>query len=200
MDKFLLYNTDLAIIDELSNEEAGILFKTICCYTKHGIEPTDKNTRIHFATIKAHLDEDSQKQVVLKQKKSEAGKQGGRPSKLPKIKPPTKPLALPVEQYEFVNEFLDQTNPQVAYQMANNANYLDTQCREVDKLIKDGYDLQTIQTVLRFIKQDSFWSKNILSIAKLRKKDKEGVPYIIKMVNQVRQYKPRVVDLDSMQL
>ena len=173
MDKFLLYNTDLAIVDELSNEEAGILFKTICCYTKHGTEPTNKSTRIHFATIKAHLDEDAKKNVVIKQKRVDAGKQGGRPSKLPKPKPTQKPLAGPVEEYKFVDEFIDQTNPQVAYQLAHNANYMQVQYQEVDKLIKDGYDLETIQTVLRYIKQDAFWSKNILSIAKLRKKDKE---------------------------
>lgn len=196
MDKFLLYNTDLAIVEELSNEEAGILFKTICCYTKSGIEPTNKSTRIHFATIKAHLDEDVKKNVVIKQKRVDAGKQGGRPVKLPK--PAKKPLAWPVQEYEFVNEFLDQSNPQVAYQLAHNANYMQVQYQEVDKLIKDGYDLETIQTVLRYIKQDTFWSKNILSVAKLRKKDNEGVPYMVRMINQIRQYKPKVVDLDSM--
>lgn len=199
MDKFLLYNSDLAIIDELSNEEAGILLKAICNYTKYGIEPLDKPTRIHFATIKAHLDEDSQVQNTINKKRAEAGRLWG----LAKRKQPTveekkeKPLALPMEQYDFVHEFIDQTNPQVAYQINHTKNYWALQYREVDKLVKDGYDLETIQTVLKYVRQDTFWSKNILSIAKLRKKDKEGVPYIIKMINQVRQYKPRVVDLDS---
>lgn len=74
MDKFLLYNSDLAIIDELSNEEAGILLKAICNYTKHGIEPLDKPTRVHFATIKAHLDEDSQVKNTINKKRAEAGR------------------------------------------------------------------------------------------------------------------------------
>lgn len=74
MDKFLLYNSDLAIVNELSNDEAGVLLKAIYNYTKQGIEPTDKPTRVYFATIKAHLDEDSQVQNTINKKRAEAGR------------------------------------------------------------------------------------------------------------------------------
>lgn len=199
MEKFLLYNDDLAFVDQLTNDEAGQLFKVICNYTKYGIEPLDRSTQLLFANIKSHLDADNQKSIVLKQKRIEAGKQGGRPTqKTPKTKHETKPLALPVEQYSFVDQFIDGSNPQVAYQISKNPNYKAEQCLEVDKLVKDGYTMETIQTVLAYIKQDEFWSKQILSIAKLRRKDKDGIPYMVRMINQVKNYKPRVLDLDSM--
>jgi hypothetical protein len=57
-------------------------------------------------------------------------------------------------------------------------------------LEKDWYPLEAIQTVLLFIKQDSFWNKNILSIKKLREKDRNGNPYIVRMIDEIRNWKP----------
>lgn len=101
-------------------------------------------------------------------------------------------------EYQFVNEFIDPENPSIAYQMKKNENYLLQQYSEIDKLNKDWFDNAIIQVVLNYIKQDKFRSKNILSISKLRKKDKDGVPYIVRMIEKIKNYKPVVVDFDAL--
>lgn len=101
-------------------------------------------------------------------------------------------------EYSFVDEFIDRGNVSIAYQLKNNPNYLLKQYSEIDKLNKDWYDNATIQVVLQFIKQDEFRSKNILSIRKLREKDKNGVPYIVRMIEKIKDYKPTVVDFDAL--
>jgi hypothetical protein len=44
---------------------------------------------------------------------------------------------------------------------------------------------------LKFIKQDEFRSKQILSISKLRKKNKEWIPYMVLMIDRIKSYKPQ---------
>ena len=97
--------------------------------------------------------------------------------------------------YFFVNEFLDLENPQIKYQISKNKDYIESQYKYIDLLIKDWYTLESIQTVLAYIKQDEFRSKNILSIKKLREKDKNWVPYIVRMIEKIKQRKPKAVDL-----
>jgi hypothetical protein len=82
--------------------------------------------------------------------------------------------------------------------MKKNENYLLQQYSEIDKLNKDWFDNDIIQVVLNYIKQDKFRSENILSISKLRKKDKDGVPYIVRMIEKIKNYKPVVVDFDAL--
>lgn len=101
-------------------------------------------------------------------------------------------------EYQFVKEFIDPENPSIAYQMKKNENYLLQQYSEIDKLNKDWFDNAIIQVVLNYIKQDKFRSENILSISKLRKKDKDGVPYIVRMIEKIKNYKPVVVDFDAL--
>lgn len=100
-------------------------------------------------------------------------------------------------EYRFVDRFIDPSNPSIAYQM-KKPDFMLEQYSEIDKLNKDWYDNQTIQTVLQYIKQDAFRSKNILSIKKLRKKDKDGVPYIVRMIEKIKQFKPTVIDFDAL--
>lgn len=57
----------------------------------------------------------------------------------------------------------------------NNKSWLDT----IEKLERiDNIPLAVIEEVVKKTRQDSFWSKNFLSINKLRSKDKNGVMYI----------------------
>jgi hypothetical protein len=55
--------------------------------------------------------------------------------------------------------------------MMKNKSFKKNNIEAFDKLIKKGYTQETIQTVLRFIKQDDFWSKQIRSLSKLLKKN-----------------------------
>jgi hypothetical protein len=65
--------------------------------------------------------------------------------------------------------------------------------KDRDKLCKE-YGEETVKTVLRYIKQDEFRCKQIQSISKLRKKNKDWVPYIIVIMEKITQYKPKIID------
>ena len=105
------------------------------------------------------------------------------------------PLNLPIEEYEFVNEFLDNDNPITAYCFRKYENYAESQMVAVDKLIKQGYPLEVIKLALMYIKQDKFWSKNILSVKKLLEKNKDGIPYMVVIIDQMKNYKPVVANI-----
>jgi len=83
--------------------------------------------------------------------------------------------------YSFVNEFLNKEHPIIKYQIEKDwlEVYLWKQYEVVDKLIKDWFTLEQIQLSCLFIKQDDFWKNNILTIKKLRQKNKDWVPYIV---------------------
>lgn len=54
--------------------------------------------------------------------------------------------------------------------------WLDT----IEKLNRiDGIPFEKIVEITKAARQDDFWSKNFLSLPKLRKKDKNGVPYVV---------------------
>lgn len=105
------------------------------------------------------------------------------------------PLNLPIEEYDFVNEFLDNDNPITAYCFRKYKNYAESQMVAVDKLIKQGYPIEVIKLALMFIKQDKFWSKNILSVKKLLEKNKDGIPYMVVIIDQMKNYKPVVANI-----
>ena len=102
---------------------------------------------------------------------------------------------MPIEEYEFVDEFLDRSNSIVAYCFTKYPNYLESQMVAVDKLVKQGYPLEVIKLALMYIKQDKFWSKNILSVKKLLEKNKDGIPYMVVIIDQMKNYKPVVANI-----
>lgn len=101
-------------------------------------------------------------------------------------------------EYDFVEEFIDKNNWTIQYLLNKDKDYIKKQSKYVDKLIKQWYDIETIKTVLNFIKQDDFWRKNILSVEKLLRKNKDWVPYIVVMIEKIKQYRPKAIDLDSL--
>lgn len=101
-------------------------------------------------------------------------------------------------EYDFVDEFIDKNNWTIQYLLNKDKDYIKKQSKYVDKLIKQWYDIETIKTVLNFIKQDDFWRKNILSVEKLLRKNKDWVPYIVVMIEKIKQYRPKAIDLDSL--
>ena len=74
--------------------------------------------------------------------------------------------------------------------------YIESQIEEAEKLIKKIW-FQTFQVILNYLPHDEFRSKNILSIAKLNKKNKDGVPYYIVMMDKIKQYKPKVISIPT---
>jgi len=82
---FILYTDTLSVLDELTNEQAGILFKAIKDY-QNGIEPVlDFGLKMAFLPLKNQFVRDLEKWNKINTIRKEAGLKGGRP---PKAKEP----------------------------------------------------------------------------------------------------------------
>ena len=82
-DSVVLHFEDFEEIDEIRDAEAGKLLKAILSYVSTGELP-DKlgvQTKTMFAYIRRHIDRDKAKYNDVVQKRSAAGKKGGRPKK-----------------------------------------------------------------------------------------------------------------------
>lgn len=101
-----------------------------------------------------------------------------------------------LEEYKFVDDFINKENPTIQY-LTKNENRILNQYKSIDLLNKDWYSNEAIQLALQYIKQDDFRSKNILTIEKLRRKNKDGVPYIVVILELIKNRKPKIIDLDK---
>lgn len=68
-------------------------------------------------------------------------------------------------------------------------NYFYTQYLEAEKIVKKIW-IETFETVLKFCLVDDFWKNQILSVAKLNKKNKEWAYYYDVMIDKIRERKP----------
>lgn len=81
-NSFILYNDLYNIIEELTDEEAGIIFRAILCYQNTGeIIEMPRDLRLLFLSIKGDLDRNNDKYEETCKKRRESGKKGGRPKK-----------------------------------------------------------------------------------------------------------------------
>lgn len=72
------FNTELlAIADELSNEDAGKLFKAIASYHIRGETPSDSVMKALFAPFKFSIDEQKKREEEIREKRRESGLIGG---------------------------------------------------------------------------------------------------------------------------
>ena len=79
-NSFLMYHEYREILEDLTNEELGILFRAILDYEIDGVEPNFTGmSKMAFKVIKGNLDRDSQKYDKRCETSSENGKLGGRP-------------------------------------------------------------------------------------------------------------------------
>ena len=100
---------------------------------------------------------------------------------------------VPSEAQEFLRDSYEKY-PSIKYQIDKQwEKYLFDTMKDREKLCKE-YGEETVKTVLNYIKQDDFWCKQIQSIGKLRKKNKDGVPYIVVIMDKITQYKPKIID------
>ena len=93
--------------------------------------------------------------------------------------------------------FYDFEDPYVQ-SMMKNKNFWNNNWKSLQKLMKKGYNMETIKTVCAFIKQDEFWCKNIRSLNKLLERNRDWVMYIDVMIDKIKQRKPKVIDLDNL--
>lgn len=79
---FVLYTKTKKIIDQLTNEQAGILFKRIFAYCSgEELEDVDALTNMAFTIIQEYLDADYQKYLDKVSRNRANGLLGGRPKK-----------------------------------------------------------------------------------------------------------------------
>lgn len=93
---FILYADLLSMVEQLPDETAGKLFKTILNYVNdNNPEPEEMLLKIAFEPIKQQLKRDLVKWQEFREKQRQNGMLGGRPQKPKKPKPlnenPTKP-------------------------------------------------------------------------------------------------------------
>ena len=104
---------------------------------------------------------------------------------------------VPSEAQDFLRDSYEKY-PSIKYQIDKQGEkYMLDTMKDREKLCKE-YGEETVKTVLRYIKQDEFRCKQIQSISKLRKKNKDWVPYIVVIMDKITQYKPKIIDLDNM--
>ena len=107
------------------------------------------------------------------------------------------PGPLPEEVQEFLKDSYEKY-PSTKYQIDKQWNkYFFTTIKDFEKLCQE-YGRETVYTVLRFIKQDEFRCKQIQSIGKLRKKNKDWIPYIVVIMDKMMQTKANIIDLWSL--
>lgn len=100
---------------------------------------------------------------------------------------------VPSEAQEFLRDSYEKY-PSIKYQIDKQwEKYLLDTIKDREKLCKEYWE-ETVKTVLNYIKQDDFWCKQIQSIGKLRKKNKDWVPYIVVIMDKITQYKPKIID------
>ena len=81
-------------------------------------------------------------------------------------------------------------NPKVQYQISRDEKYFHKQS-DIIRLLKnnDWLTEEQIIYIVRFIWEDDFWKDQILSLSKLRKKDKDWTPYWLVIADKIRQEK-----------
>lgn len=98
------------------------------------------------------------------------------------------------------NTYIDNniTYTSIKYQIDKQwrEKFTNTQVEEAEKLIKKIW-FQNFQLILQYLPHDDFWSKNILSIAKLNKKNKDWIPYYAVIMDRIKQYQPKVISLPT---
>lgn len=93
---FIIHKDSLTVLDELSNEQAGLLFKAIKAYqTDEDIE-LDSLTKIVFSSFKAQFVRDDEKYQKIVERNTNNGSKGGRPKTEANPKNPLKPSGLSV--------------------------------------------------------------------------------------------------------
>ena len=206
---FLLYVDQRKTVDQLPDEIAGKLFKLIYSYCDDDCpEVEDLLLRVAFEPIKQSLKRDLKRYEARAERSKVNGAKGGRPKKNPEepketqktqrvISEPRKPDSVSVSVSDSVSDnvittkgenyskavidccisciqFFDEHLKPTTKSQKNK--WLDT----IDKLNRiDGIPFNQIIDVVRKTRSDEFWSKNFLSITKLRKKNKDDVSYVV---------------------
>ena len=185
-----LFNWSLQYLSEWTNStKQGVLKNLQSLVKKWFIEKKEIiNNWVKFCEYKAIINKNDD---FLKEGNHEEEEKKRIENKIKAIK-----IKKDLEEYKFVDEFINKDNPTIQY-LTKNENRILNQYKSIDLLNKDWYSNEAIQLALQYIKQDDFRSKNILTIEKLRRKNKDWVPYIVVILELIKNRKPKIIDLDK---
>lgn len=105
-----------------------------------------------------------------------------------------------IQLYNIVTNYINDNN--ITYTLNYlikkqwEEKFINSQVEEAEKLIKKIW-FEGLKVILNYIPHDEFRSKNILSIAKLNKTNKDWVPYYIIMMDKIKNYTPNVVSIPT---
>lgn len=78
----IFYHNWLNEIEDLTDEEAGVLFRAVMTYSAAGeVIDMDRVVKAHFQHMKTRIDQDNEEYERVIKARSEAGAKGGRPKK-----------------------------------------------------------------------------------------------------------------------
>lgn len=98
--------------------------------------------------------------------------------------------------YKYIYSNIDTWNIQYLINKHWENQYIYTQMLEAEKIIKKVW-FDTFVLILTYIKQDEFRNQQILSIAKLNRKDKDGVPYYVVIMDKIKNFKSKVISIPT---
>jgi hypothetical protein len=94
--------------------------------------------------------------------------------------------------YVIVSKYIENNKQywSISYQINKQwkEKYIYSQIQEAEKLVKEIW-FKNLNDILEFIPKDDFRSKQILSIAKLNRKNKEWVPYYVVIMDKMKPQK-----------
>jgi hypothetical protein len=91
---FIIHKDSLSVLDELSDEQAGLLFKAMKDYQNDEEIELDSLTKIIFSPFKAQFDRDNEKYKKIVERNKNNGLKGGRPKTEANPENPSKPSGL----------------------------------------------------------------------------------------------------------
>jgi hypothetical protein len=91
---FIIFKDSLSILDELSDQQAGLLFKAIRAYQNNEKIEMDALTRIAFSPFRNQFERDCEKYENVLNRNKVNGAKGGRPKSTGLIDKPKEPTGL----------------------------------------------------------------------------------------------------------
>lgn len=183
MPKFSLNTELLAVLDDMPDENAGMLFKAVKQYLETSELPSEFWLQIAIKPFVTCIQSESQRRSEISARRSEVGRKGGLAKagktepKPEKIKPKKKEKYQPSKDgAAFAEWFLKTYKPESAN--INSETLLKWASVYDDLITKDKKTKEDVVNAVKWAKTDEFWKTNFLSPLKLRTKNKEGIYYI----------------------
>mgnify|MGYP000583389086 CR=1 FL=1 len=196
---FLVYKDSLSVLDELTNEQAGLLIKAMKSYHDGEELNLDALTKIVFSPFKAQFERDAEKYEKIVERNRGNGSKGGRPKNPEEPKKPSGFKSNPENPSKADSDSDSDSDSDIKsiVSPAEKRNFSDGDMAFVDGMLnlltqanpkfklpnkekwantirlmreRDGLNHDEMAAVFTWANNDHFWSSNILSADKFRSK------------------------------